>query len=402
MPDGIYNNESIDPTEGADDNIFAYTVGAMRAIPQDKNWLALKALLPATVVGAGAGAGAGAGLSAGLSAGLGAGLSAGVGVIGMTLYQFAKGAWNDKPAVKKLTNERYWLRDTEKKEIPITDYHHGYEEIDKHDTVVGFTIKGAEGKVFDYDIVANLLWGVRTASAGAFSFWYWLGKLGAEADDVLHQLSSKESGKDLAAIALGRQIYKQHGFNITPAILKQELLAHADELNVHDRADLITKEHRVKEGDTLLDIAQQNGVSVEQILAHNPRLRKNPADLRTGMVIDMPDPNREHIIAPKNQIGQQGPVGGLSNMVDKDYEVLGKFEDAKEKLVTDNVNPDSPTGTNFYIWKTVGDGKVRPLHKSYEGRIFHFAHPPVSGNPGDAAGCRCRALPYYPENALYR
>ena len=56
--------------------------------------------------------------------------------------------------------------------------------------------------------------------------------------------------------------------------------------------------------------------------------------------------------------------------------------------------------TPFYIWRTVGDDKVRASHAANEGTIFARANPPATGNPGAAIHCRCTAEPYVPEPGL--
>lgn len=50
--------------------------------------------------------------------------------------------------------------------------------------------------------------------------------------------------------------------------------------------------------------------------------------------------------------------------------------------------------TARYIWRTRGDGKVRPEHAANDGKIFAWDNPPPTGNPGEAFGCRCWAEPY--------
>jgi hypothetical protein len=50
--------------------------------------------------------------------------------------------------------------------------------------------------------------------------------------------------------------------------------------------------------------------------------------------------------------------------------------------------------TTHYIWRTAGDGKVRPSHAANEGQVFAWDRPPPTGNPGDDFGCRCRAEPF--------
>ncbi|MGH1455831.1 MAG: phage minor head protein [Alphaproteobacteria bacterium] len=46
-----------------------------------------------------------------------------------------------------------------------------------------------------------------------------------------------------------------------------------------------------------------------------------------------------------------------------------------------------------YIWRTVGDDKVRDAHKGYDGQVFSWNNPPEGGNPGEDYNCRCWADP---------
>lgn len=52
--------------------------------------------------------------------------------------------------------------------------------------------------------------------------------------------------------------------------------------------------------------------------------------------------------------------------------------------------------TTHYIWRTRGDGKVRPEHAANDGKVFAWDNPPPTGHPGEDYGCRCRAEPYEP------
>lgn len=47
-----------------------------------------------------------------------------------------------------------------------------------------------------------------------------------------------------------------------------------------------------------------------------------------------------------------------------------------------------------YIWRTRGDGKVRPEHAANNGKIFAWDSPPSTGHPGEDYNCRCIAEPY--------
>lgn len=47
--------------------------------------------------------------------------------------------------------------------------------------------------------------------------------------------------------------------------------------------------------------------------------------------------------------------------------------------------------TDQYIWRTAGDGDVRPEHAAREGQVFDWSNPPKGGHPGEDYGCRCVA-----------
>lgn len=50
--------------------------------------------------------------------------------------------------------------------------------------------------------------------------------------------------------------------------------------------------------------------------------------------------------------------------------------------------------TTHYIWRTEGDERVRDSHAQNDGEIFAWNEKPSTGHPGEAANCRCWAVPY--------
>jgi SPP1 gp7 family putative phage head morphogenesis protein len=54
-------------------------------------------------------------------------------------------------------------------------------------------------------------------------------------------------------------------------------------------------------------------------------------------------------------------------------------------------------GVERYIWRTVGDRRVREEHADLEGREFSFAKGSPVGNPGEPILCRCFAEPIFDE-----
>jgi SPP1 gp7 family putative phage head morphogenesis protein len=50
-------------------------------------------------------------------------------------------------------------------------------------------------------------------------------------------------------------------------------------------------------------------------------------------------------------------------------------------------------GVERFVWRTVGDERVRDEHDELEGQIFDYDDPPEVGMPGDDVQCRCYAEP---------
>ena len=55
-------------------------------------------------------------------------------------------------------------------------------------------------------------------------------------------------------------------------------------------------------------------------------------------------------------------------------------------------------GISKFKWVTRGDGKVRPLHVTYGGKIFRWDKPPEDGLPGFPINCRCTARSVFGED----
>lgn len=64
-------------------------------------------------------------------------------------------------------------------------------------------------------------------------------------------------------------------------------------------------------------------------------------------------------------------------------------------------------GVSEYVWRTVGDGRVRESHRHLNGKRFKYSDPPVvdpktgrRANPGEDYQCRCVALPVFDIDGL--
>ena len=64
------------------------------------------------------------------------------------------------------------------------------------------------------------------------------------------------------------------------------------------------------------------------------------------------------------------------------------------------------TGINMYRWRANIDNRVRQSHRDLNGLVFSWDSPPVTDakgnrhNPGEDYGCRCKACPMIPEEAI--
>lgn len=57
-------------------------------------------------------------------------------------------------------------------------------------------------------------------------------------------------------------------------------------------------------------------------------------------------------------------------------------------------------GIESYIWRTMGDRRVRPNHAARSGLVFKWSNPPDGGHPGQAVRCRCVAQPLIDEQSF--
>ena len=94
-------------------------------------------------------------------------------------------------------------------------------------------------------------------------------------------------------------------------------------------------------------------------------------------------------------------INTIKDQIEKRYEVseskatliardqIGKFFGQLNELRQQDV------GIDKYVWRTVGDNRVRPSHRDKDGRVFSWNRPPAdTGHPGWDYQCRCWAEPY--------
>jgi hypothetical protein len=115
-------------------------------------------------------------------------------------------------------------------------------------------------------------------------------------------------------------------------------------------------------------VMKPGGESEETIQQIHARARQLQGMGRHGdTILAHISPAEARILKAKGGAGTTNPVTGLL-----------EFYDADKKQ-------------GSYIWRTVGDGKVRSSHAERDGETFSWGHPPEGGHPGEAYNCRCRA-----------
>jgi len=89
----------------------------------------------------------------------------------------------------------------------------------------------------------------------------------------------------------------------------------------------------------------------------------------------------------KEEIRKIGKFGkNRARLIARDQ--TAKFSDSLSELRMLNA------GIEEYSWLTAGDDRVRPTHKSQNGKIFrNDTPPPTTGHPGHDVNCRCTRQP---------
>ena len=137
--------------------------------------------------------------------------------------------------------------------------------------------------------------------------------------------------------------------------------------------------------------------------------------LRAGIIEGEHDAARRDVRVLKRVLICTGfytpdPAQGVTGEMDESFlRSLEAFRRAHMIPFNDPVGPGSVTERvmntamarlesegRFYIWRTVGDARVREEHGPRAGRRFQFNAPPEDGHPGEAYGCRCWAEPLAP------
>lgn len=127
-----------------------------------------------------------------------------------------------------------------------------------------------------------------------------------------------------------------------------------------------TSEYTVKSGDTLSNIAQKNGISVQELIAANPDLQgANPNDLAAGAKIDIPE-----------KTGSATYAGGVGTASDTGAKVAsGQLPPSKYGIKESFTSPIDVGATAFTyrIAESVGKQRPRSVQLTNEGIGDMFA-----------------------------
>lgn len=117
---------------------------------------------------------------------------------------------------------------------------------------------------------------------------------------------------------------------------------------------------------------------------------------------------RETLLTQVEGVVSRSVRSGVRNE-DLRKELQERFEVSKSRarlIARDQVNKlngqltkarHEALGVTEYIWRNVGDERVRPEHVAREGRRYSYDNPPADGNPGQPIQCRCWAEPIIPD-----
>jgi len=119
---------------------------------------------------------------------------------------------------------------------------------------------------------------------------------------------------------------------------------------------------------------------------------------------------REHSETIKSVFGSEPRVEKNMSDLTKDIRQLAGVSETRAALIgADQVGKlngrltqyrQMSAGIESYIWRTMGDRRVRPNHAARSGQVFKWSNPPDGGHPGQAVRCRCVAQPLIDEQSF--
>lgn len=153
--------------------------------------------------------------------------------------------------------------------------------------------------------------------------------------------------------------------------------------------------------DFVRSIEENSGIDVVPLMQRedlSPLIYKKVAD-NVNLIKSIPEKYAEKT---KDILAESLTKKDWTGAVDK-LEELGNVTRRRAKLIVrdqmEKVNAalneerQKGIGVTHYIWRTVGDSRVRSEHRDRDGERFAWNDPPDDGHPGEPVNCRCVADP---------
>ena len=107
------------------------------------------------------------------------------------------------------------------------------------------------------------------------------------------------------------------------------------------------------------------------------------------------DLTKHYVDTPFDQQAARKLIG--SKYRSAGYNLRRIVRDQNNKLIGQlNQTRQTAVGIERYIWRTVGDSRVRATHQANDGETFRWdSPPPATGSPGSDIQCRCYSCLLY-------
>jgi SPP1 gp7 family putative phage head morphogenesis protein len=160
------------------------------------------------------------------------------------------------------------------------------------------------------------------------------------------------------------------------------------------------------------ELAREMGGTLKRELKNSPigktvrQLMDEQVDLITSLPLHAAQ--RVQKLALENMA-----TGARAKAIQKEILRTGKVTESKAMTIARTETTRAVTamvesraqfvGSEGYIWRTAGDGDVRPLHRKLNGKFIKWSEPPVAGESGERAhagaiyNCRCWPEPVLPD-----
>lgn len=203
-------------------------------------------------------------------------------------------------------------------------------------------------------------------------------------------------------------------------VVQQRLFGYSDEIRgwAEDVGGLMVKRTAKADYETWMKIAEGVSRNTKRLLksvgvgAEYTKLQQQQVDLITSIPRTAAETVQEwvkdglskgerfDVIAKriKNELGKVTESRAVMIARTETARSRSNFTEARAKAVR----------STHYIWHTVGDGAVRPMHADLDGTVQRWDDPPVcehgrggvpiKANPGTVWNCRCFAEPLFPKS----